>query len=205
MGALARQILPALDAGAIVTDAGSVKAAVVEELEGILGSRFVGSHPMAGSERSGFEAATASLFEGAACILTPTACTSAGSLERIRGLWTQVGCRLVEMSPEAHDATIARVSHLPHTVAALLVNAVAVRVDDVSPVAGGGYRDTTRVAAGPAAMWSEILLENRRELIAGLDDFAMMAAELKRTLLAGDRPALESILARAKEIREQLP
>jgi prephenate dehydrogenase len=205
MSSLAERIAPALSREATVTDVGSVKAGVVRRLESILGSRFVGAHPMAGSEQSGFDAARADLFEGAVCIVTPTSSSLRESITKIRHLWESVGCRVVVMSPEEHDERVARVSHLPHAVAAALVNAINLRVPDAPTLTGGGYRDTTRIAAAPATLWREILLENRTELIAGLGDFSMQLEEMRKMLLSNDAAALELFLNRAKSFRENLP
>jgi prephenate dehydrogenase len=109
------------------------------------------------------------------------------------------------MSPEEHDERVARVSHLPHAVAAALVNAINLRVPDAPTFAGGGYRDTTRIAAAPAAMWREILLENRTELVAGLGDFAIQLEEMRKMILSNDAAALELFLNRAKSFRQNLP
>jgi Prephenate dehydrogenase len=204
MAGLAREIAPHLSAGAVVTDAGSVKGGVVAALEDILGDRFVGSHPMAGSEKSGMEAARADLFEGATCILTPTPRTDRRARETARQLWLSVGGRPVEMPPEVHDLAVGRVSHLPHAVASVLVNAIASRGDGAEALAGGGYRDSTRIASGPPAMWTEILLENKDALLQGLEDFSASLDELKRFLLSNDAPALESFLSRAKKVRDTL-
>ena len=205
MPALAERMLPHLAADAVVTDAGSAKGGVVRELEGLLGGRFVGSHPMAGSEKSGLDAARADLFEGAVCIVTPTAVTRPEVLRRIREFWESVGCRTVEMTPAAHDDAIARVSHLPHAVAAVLVHAVSHGPSGVESLAGGGYRDTTRIAASSPALWKEIFLENKESLLAGLDDFTATLAEFKRMILAHDAPAMEDFLTRAKNARNRLP
>ncbi len=205
MPQIARQIAPALSAAAAVTDAGSVKGPVVRELEDILGGRFIGSHPMAGSERSGLESSRENLFEDAACIVTSTSRSDAGALEKVREIWSAVGGRLVEMSPESHDATIARVSHLPHAVSAALVLAVNQGASNALALAGGGYRDTTRIAAGPPAMWAEIFLENRAGLAAGLEDMKAQLDLMKQLILAGDAGALEACLASARDIRNSLP
>lgn len=202
---IARQITSSLSPAAAVTDAGSVKGPVVEELEKILGGRFVGSHPMAGSERSGLDAARENLFEDAACIITPTPRSEESALQKIRDLWQIVGCRLFEMSPAAHDAAIARVSHLPHAVAAALVLAVSQGVPDSLHLAGGGYRDTTRIAAGPPSMWTEIFLENRSGLAAGLEDIKNQLDHMKQLILTGNAGALEAFLTSAKDIRNTLP
>ena len=185
MPALGEQLAPALAEGAVVTDVGSVKAGVVRRLETIFGGRFIGSHPMAGSEQSGLSAARANLFEGAVCILTPTNESLPEAVQAVRDLWQCVGCRIMQMTPGEHDERVARVSHLPHAVAAALVNAISLRLADVGSIAGGGYRDTTRIAAGPAAMWREILLENRAGLLAGLGDFSAMLDKMKAMILAG--------------------
>ncbi len=205
MPSLAEQFAPALAETAVVTDVGSVKAGVVSRLGAILGGRFVGSHPMAGSEQSGLNAARANLFEDAVCILTPTESSSPEATRAVRELWECVGCRIVEMLPEEHDERVARVSHLPHAVAAALVHAISLRLPDVHSIAGGGYRDTTRIAAGPAAMWREILLENRAGLLAGLEDFSAMLDKMKVMIVEGDAAGLESFLDRARAIREDLP
>jgi prephenate dehydrogenase len=205
MESLAQRIAPALSPRTTVTDVGSVKTSVVARLEGVLGRQFVGSHPMAGSEQSGFQAARPDLFGGAICILTPTTASAPQALTAVRELWQSVGCRLVELSPEKHDECIARVSHLPHAVASALVNAINLRVPDAGALAGGGYRDATRIAAGPSAMWREILLENRDRVLAGLDDFLKTIADMKELIAARDSAGLELFLERAKEIRENLP
>lgn len=204
MPGLAREIAPCLPAHAVVTDAGSVKGGVVAALGEIFGGRFVGSHPMAGSEKAGIEAARADLFDGATCILTPTSTTNPDALAAVRALWTSVGGRLVEMSAGAHDLSVGRVSHLPHAIAAVLVNAVARGGVGAEALAGGGYRDTTRIAAGPAAMWSEIFLENKAGLLAALADFSATLEDLQTILLSNDAPALETFLSRAKNVRDTL-
>jgi len=205
MQSLAQKIAPALSNSTTVTDVGSVKAGVVRQLEIILGGRFIGSHPMAGSELSGLEAARANLFENAVCIITPTPSSSPVSTRKVRDLWEILGCRLVEMTPEKHDECVGRVSHLPHAVAATLVNAISLRVPGAGHVAGGGYRDTTRIAAGPPAMWREILLENSKELVGGLEDFSATLEKMKQMIVSRDAAALELFLERAKTLRGDLP
>ena len=204
MPELADQLAPLLADTATVTDVGSVKAGVVSRLEAILGRRFLGSHPMAGSEQSGMGAARANLFEGAVCILTPTGNSAPDKIPLLRDLWECVGCRVVEMTPQEHDERIACVSHLPHAIAAILVNAIHLRVPDVRSIAGGGYRDTTRIAAGPPPMWREILLENRTALLAGLEDFTATLEKVKELIHLADSAELELFLERARAIRQDL-
>jgi prephenate dehydrogenase len=204
MPQLADQLAGVLPHTATVTDVGSVKAGIVSQLEAILGKRFVGSHPMTGSEQSGISAARAHLFEGAVCILTPTENSARDKIQVLRELWECVGCRTIEMTPQEHDERIACVSHLPHAVAATLVNAIHLRVPDVGCIAGGGYRDTTRIAAGPATMWREILLENRTALLAGLKDFTEMLEKIKELIDLADPVELELFLEHARAIRKDL-
>ncbi len=201
MPGLAETIRPHVGESAIVTDAGSVKAPVVEKLGRILGDRFIGSHPMAGSEKSGFDAARADLFEKAVCIITPTAQSQPADVKTVQEFWQSLGCRILEMPPEEHDRAVGCVSHLPHAVAAALVNGVVLRSRSALAVAGSGYRDTTRIAAGPPGMWTEILLENKAGLLAGLNDFSTMLDEMKNLISSGDAAGLEGFLTRAQESR----
>ena len=153
MADLARRIGPFLDSDAIVTDVGSVKAPVVVAVAGALGeraSRFVGSHPMAGSERSGIAASRDDLFEGATCLVTPEAGTPGEVRERVGAFWRALGGRVRELDPAMHDRVMARASHLPHLLASALVNYVCRARPDPLQFVGNGFRDTTRVASGPA-------------------------------------------------------
>ncbi|HEX8373487.1 MAG TPA: prephenate dehydrogenase/arogenate dehydrogenase family protein, partial [Chthoniobacterales bacterium] len=139
MGGIARDLLPFLSPGAAVTDVGSVKGPVVAELQPIFGAhRFLGSHPMAGSEQSGSSAARADLFTGAACILTPTKQTPPSLLEDITALWQSLNCEVHLLTPELHDRRIALISHLPHLLAACLVNTVADADPAAFPLSGQG-------------------------------------------------------------------
>jgi len=184
-----------------ITDAGSIKSSVVAKLEARWGGHFVGSHPVAGSEQSGFAHAREDLFDRALCILTPTETSDPAALETIRALWLSAGCRLHEMSPADHDLCMARVSHLPHAAAAALVHAARVRGAAWKDFAGSGYRDSTRVAGGPPAMWADILLENRAEILAGLKDLQSALGQLEVALAEGNRSEVESFLATARNER----
>lgn len=199
-GAALAALLPA---STPVTDAGSVKAGIVQSLEKSLGGRFIGAHPMAGSEQSGISAARADLFDGAACILTPTTASSPQALGEVRALWKETGCRLSEMSPVAHDMAVARISHLPHAVAAALVQAALRKDPAVASFAGSGYRDTTRIALGPEALWKEIFLDNREELLSAITDMQISLETLKDFLSRGDGEAVEAFLRDARNLRAE--
>ena len=192
-----------LPASSVVTDAASVKVRIVGTLERALGGRFVGAHPMAGSEQSGISSARSDLFDNAVCILTPTARTDSAALEKVRKFWREAGSRVHEMSPAAHDSAMARISHLPHAVAAALVHA-ALRADPgIARLAGSGYRDTTRVAAGPEGLWREIFLKNREELLAAISDLQVSLGALKNALSQEDGDTVESFLHAARVLRSQ--
>lgn len=150
-----------------MTDAGSTKRTIVEaaEADPLSRAKFVAAHPIAGSERSGVAHARADLFDGRVCVLTPTEQTPPDSLERARGFWSALGCRVIELDPTTHDAHFARTSHLPHAVAVALASLVG---PDLVPLAAGAYRDATRVAGAEAALWAPIFLENRRPCLEAL-------------------------------------
>jgi prephenate dehydrogenase len=204
MPALARSLRPFLSPTAAITDVGSVKAAIVSQMEKILGSHFVGAHPMAGSERSGLEAGCATLYRNATCILTPTETTDPAALRAITTLWLRAGCSLIFSTPEDHDAAVARVSHLPHLLSSLLVAQLRQATGEHELFAGPGFRDMTRLAAGPSSMWTEILRDNRTEVLAALDEFSRQINEA-RTALAAPRPtALLNLLEKARQHRHSL-
>ena len=156
---------------------------------------------MAGSELSGISAARAELFDGAACILTPTPASAPQALEQIRAFWRETGCRVSEMSPVSHDAAVARISHLPHAVAAVLVHAALDHDPGVGAFAGSGYRDTTRIALGPEALWREIFLDNRKELLSAISDMQLHFEKLREFLSQGNGEALETFLREARSMR----
>jgi prephenate dehydrogenase len=195
MKSLLNQMLPLLKVGAIVTDVGSVKGSVVKQLEPLTAKarcHFVGSHPMAGSEKTGVTAARAELFNNAVCVVTPTQKTNPRALRAIARLWKDVGARTIELSPEAHDDMVSRSSHLPHVVAATLANLV---LDPSHPKQQGtlcanGFRDTTRVASGSPEMWRDIALANRDNLGKALDTYIHGLDLFRRALKRSDEAAL---------------
>ena len=173
----------------LVTDAGSTKAGIVSDIESdpVARSKFAGAHPIAGSERSGVAAASSDLFEGRPCVLTPTAETPPDRLRRAAEFWSGLGCLIVEMSPEEHDQVLARTSHLPHAVASALAGCVR---ESWWNLAGGAFRDGTRVAASDASLWSDIFLANRVPLLDAIDEFDRRLGAFRAALLARDPDAL---------------
>lgn len=214
-GAVAAVVMEvlALAPGAVVTDVAGLKAPVVDAVErgaatsGRDASRFVGGHPMAGSERSGPEAADAALFQGAAWVLTPTERTDDEALRRASAFVAGCGARALVLGPERHDELVAIVSHLPQLVASALVDTAAESVDELDAllaVAGPGFRDTTRVAAGDAAPWAELVLGNAPALVAALDALGARLAGLSGAIAAGRGEDVTALLARASDARRRL-
>jgi len=197
---LAVAIAPSLTPGAIVTDVGSVKGCVQNLLGPIFGERFVGSHPMAGSERSGLTAARADLFVDAPCIVTPVGSTNGKSLESIISFWTLLGASVTTMSPSAHDRVVARISHLPHALAYALVCLTASSLPAGSMhLAGGSFRDATRVAASDPSLWTGIFNANREELVAALREMSAELESLAGNLEAKKTDSILDFLMRAGE------
>jgi len=207
MPALARQLLPALKRGAIVTDVGSVKADVVRELETILkqaGAHFIGSHPMAGGEKMGVLAARADLYVNALCVVTPSKKSNAAAVRKLEHFWRALGARTLRLEAAQHDLLVSRTSHLPHVAAAALAGLV---LDPKHPksqigLCATGFRDTTRIASGSPEMWRDIALANRKNLAQSV---AGLIAELKRfqaALKTGEAGAVEEFFATAKQRRD---
>ncbi len=192
----------------VVTDVGSVKEAVVSGLEPLFATTkamFIGSHPMAGSQLTGLANASGDLFHHAACMLTPTEASPRELVERLKGFWIKLGCRVREMTPQAHDRCVARISHLPHAMAVLTTLASLHDDTGVLDSAAGGFRDTTRVAGGDPAMWAGIFLNNRDEVLAALSDATEAMRELVEIIRCMDEEALRRFLAKAKALRDLLP
>ena len=204
---LVQQMLPALKRGAIVTDVGSVKGSVVKELETLVakaGAHFVGSHPMAGAEKTGVAAARADLFECAACVVTPTKRTNPSAARKVQHLWQSVGARVLTLPPATHDRLVSRSSHLPHVVAAALATFV---LDPKSPapqaaLCANGFRDTTRIASGSPEMWRDIALANRKEVRRALDGFVRELQRVQAVLRRGGVGEVSKVFETAKARRD---
>jgi prephenate dehydrogenase len=207
MGATLEPMLPALKRGALVTDVGSVKGSVVRELEPMVtaaGGHFVGSHPMAGAEKTGPAAARPDLFGGAICVVTPTPRSSPTAVKRVEEFWKAVGGRPLRLNPELHDELVSRSSHLPHVVAAGLANYVLspLHPKQQGMLCANGFRDTTRIASSSAEMWRDIALANHRNLGRVLGVFIEDLQEFRHALEAGDVRSIEDYFEKARERRD---
>ena len=187
--------------GAVVTDVGSTKGMLAERLGAALegsGVEFVGSHPICGSERRGFEAVDEALYTGRLCVVCGDEGASREAVKRVHQLWEQVGCEVMTMGAVAHDEVLAATSHLPHLAAALVVRSVLQGgVERVADFCGTGFRDTTRVASGSAGVWADIVLSNRGALGGVLESFERELGGLKELVASGDRAAVEAWFSEA--------
>jgi len=206
---LARTCAPGLPRGGLVTDVGSTKALLTREIGVSLrgtGAHFVGSHPIAGSEQQGLEAGRADLYEEAMVVVTATGDEPAGAVTAVRDFWTRLGARVCVMPPEEHDHIMARTSHLPHVAAALLTATVGRggAAEQCGPFCGPGFRDSTRVAEGSPAVWSDILQSNRRFVLAELAALKDQLDEVLDIFAQGDEAALRRFLEDSRASRQAL-
>ncbi len=206
VGAVAGAVRAVLAGGdGVVTDVGSVKAPIVGAVDD---PRFVGGHPMAGSEQEGVDGADPELFAGAVWVLTPVAGTDPSAHALVRSVVSSLGAEVLELSPEAHDTLVAVVSHVPHLTAAALMSVAAERAEDhraLLRLAAGGFRDMTRVAAGHPGIWPDICAENREAIVEALGALVASLEELRQRVSAADRDGLLGALERARRARLNLP
>ncbi len=202
---LAPQIANHMKSEAILSDVASTKVRVIETLASALRGRpdiaYIPTHPMAGSEQSGPDAANPALFQGSVCIITPLTNTLADTKGMITRMWRALGARVVSMSPQAHDALVARVSHLPHLVAAAILGIVD---GTDTEYCGKGLTDTTRVASGSPALWVDICKANREAIHAALDDYISLLRGISDALQLGHMGRLRAVLEDAKVKRDRL-
>lgn len=204
---LVRQIRPALAPGAIVTDVGSVKSKICRFSHDLMptGSFFVGSHPMAGSEKTGMAHASPDLFEGRTCFVTPLLeGTDPEAVEKVVAFWTDLGAEVSSLTPDEHDEIVAHISHLPHVLASLLCSFLRLKKPQWRNYAGNGLRDTTRIASGSPELWREILEQNQDEVVRALRQFQDELQAFQAALTNGDFFEVANFLERGKEYRDRL-
>jgi prephenate dehydrogenase len=205
VSAIAEEVAAALSSGAIVTDVGSVKAPLAAA---VTHPRYVGGHPMSGSEQEGVEGADPELFEGATWVLTPTATTDPEAYARLQSVVTSLGADVVALPPERHDELVAVVSHVPHLTAASLMCLAAAGAEEHAALlrlAAGGFRDMTRIAAGHPGIWPDICAENREAIVDVLDRLVAALTDVRRVVADADRPGLLRMLEAARAARTNLP
>jgi cyclohexadieny/prephenate dehydrogenase len=207
---IGRRIAPALQPGAILTDVGSVKEAVIRDLQPHLppGVHFVPGHPVAGTEHSGPESGFAELFQGRWCILTPLPETAPEAVAAVARMWESAGMRVVTMSPDHHDKVLAVTSHLPHLIAYTIVGTATDLEDslksEVIEFSASGFRDFTRIAASDPVMWRDIFLNNREAVLEILQRFNEDLTALQRAIRWGEGDKLEDLFTRTRAIRRSI-
>ncbi len=207
LGTLLEALWHHVNGEALVTDVGSVKGPLVHLADRLAASRplgFVGGHPMAGSEQSGYSVSRADLFEGTLTLLTPGAASAPDTVKRARALWEGIGSRVVECSPEEHDRIVAAVSHLPHLVAYALVAAVASSDEMLLDYAADGFKGTTRIAASPGTLWREVFELNRAPLLEMVHRYRKELDQLEGYIKAGEWDALERALEAIRRQRGKI-
>ena len=212
VGAIAGAVARLLDAGVpLVTDVGSVKGPVVAEVGRLCpegAARFIGGHPMAGSEQEGIDGARADLFVGAAWVVTPTPATAEGTYATLSGILRELQAEVVAVTPEDHDVLVSFVSHVPQLAASTLMDVATTHEAQhraLLRLAAGGFRDMTRIAASQPTIWLDILTSNRDAVLGALDAYLAGLQHARDIVAAGDRDALKALLDRARAARRNLP
>jgi prephenate dehydrogenase len=190
----------------IVSEVASAKQEIAPKLFRLLSPRckYIPTHPMAGSERSGWEAAHAELFQGAVTIVCDDFCADPNAAALMRNFWEQLGSKTITLDIITHDRLVAAVSHLPHLLASILVTDIAESFEPAFQVAGRGFRDLTRIASGSPSLWTEILVANRSELLNHLQRFRSRLDEAIQLLQTNDAKSLQALLNAAKRNRDKL-
>jgi prephenate dehydrogenase len=212
VGAIAAAVARLLDAGvSLVTDVGSVKGPVVAEVARLCpegAARFIGGHPMAGSEQEGIDGARADLFVGAAWVVTPTPATAEGTYATLSGILRELQAEVVAVTPEDHDVLVSFVSHVPQLAASTLMDVATTHEAQhraLLRLAAGGFRDMTRIAASQPTIWLDILTSNRDAVLGALDAYLAGLQHARDIVAAGDHEALKALLDRARAARRNLP
>ncbi|HEX9969893.1 MAG TPA: prephenate dehydrogenase/arogenate dehydrogenase family protein, partial [Acidimicrobiales bacterium] len=204
VSAVADLVAEAVATGAVVTDVGSVKAPLAAAVRH---PRYIGGHPMAGSEQEGVDGADGSLFEGATWVLTPTETTDPAAYARLQSVVSSLGADVVALPPDRHDELVAVVSHVPHLTAAALMCLAAAGAEEHAALlrlAAGGFRDMTRIAAGHPGIWPDICAENRDAIVDVLDRLVAALGDMRRVVADADRAGLLSLLETARAARSNL-
>ena len=201
-----KTIAKSLSPGALVTDVGSTKSRICRLSSHAMpeGATFIGSHPMAGSEKSGMKHATADLFRSRACLVTPLEAAEPAKVDALVRFWRALGMEVTSLSPEKHDEIVAQISHLPHLLSSLLALHLSRKPDAWQAYCGNGLRDTTRIAAGNSEIWRSIFEENKDELLRALDEFERELTLMRSALHNGEWAHVRYLLDQGKSFREGL-
>lgn len=189
--------------GCLIFDVGSTKSEIIALAEKLLpaGINFVGTHPMAGSEKAGAEFAQVDLFKGSTCFIAKTKRTKASAISKVRYIWENLGAKCVMINPLAHDEIVASISHMPHLVSAALVNSVP---SEYLKFAASGFKDTTRIAAGSPEIWHDITLSNRKAILSVIKNFEQALKKMKKSIVLNQGSQITKQLKLAREKRMSL-
>jgi prephenate dehydrogenase len=211
-----KEIYPYLSDNCIITDAGSTKSSIMGNIGSFLSQSnsskkivFIGSHPMAGSEQSGIDAAREDLYDNSLCIVTvpDNQCAIPDAVSKVESFWMKAGCNVLKMKSDLHDSAVAAVSHLPHLMASVLVHTVA-KMDNKSGtlpmIASTGFKDTTRVASGNPDVWTDISLENKKALLESMNEFERQLALFKKALQSEDSAEIHRFFEQARDYRDSV-
>jgi prephenate dehydrogenase len=201
------EIAPFLDNHTIVTDVGSVKVDICERAKAVfenLTSSFIGSHPMAGSEKSGMKYATDNLFDNKTCVITPNYSNEEKVQNQVEHFWQSMQMDVITVSPQEHDEAVAYFSHLPHLISSSLAKTLYSKPNDWIKVSGNGLRDTTRIAEGDPSLWEQICFMNRKNLIHAIEEVESTIDQVKKSLIENDKDELLSVLNKGSEFRKGL-
>lgn len=203
VSAMFEQIAPLVKRGCVITDVGSVKGSIVGDAQDKLQNpmMFVGSHPLAGSEKRGVEFSNEDLFQGTICLMTPLEETNRGAIDRVKRMWEKLGAGVRMMTPEEHDRALGYVSHLPHLLAYALIATVP---ESQLPLAAAGLKDTTRIAASSPEIWNDIFIANSKNMIRSIDECVANLSMLRKAISEGDEKVLKKELMRAQTRRERI-
>jgi len=197
-----KEILPYLEKGCVITDVGSVKTPVMKSVESFINNdfHFVGSHPIAGSEKSGIKNSDPDLFNGSNTIVTPTDKSSKESIEKVSTFWSAIGSNVLIMNPELHDNIFAYVSHLPHVVAYTLINTVSSSdIKNIFSFSGGGLKDYTRIAYSSPEMWKTIFMQNKNSVLESIKNFKKNLELIESAIEGDDLNKLQNLLENAQK------
>jgi len=200
---IGRSLKGIIDDGVTVTDIGSVKGKIVYKMESFFGGRFVGGHPIAGTEKSGVEYSRSDLYKGKKVIITPTVNTEEEALNKVRKMWESIGSNVEFMDPFIHDYVFGAVSHLPHAVAFGLIEAIDRMSGEVDlfKYPGAGFKDFTRIAASNPVMWRDIFIENRENILEAIDVYMEVLSDIKRMIMDREYEGLYRYLQKVREKR----
>ena len=201
-----KSIQPHVDASMVITDVGSTKASVIKVAESVFGSlpsHFVPAHPIAGKEKSGFEASDGDLFVGRKVIITPTESSSAEAVEAVKSVWQATGATVDMMSAASHDELLAMTSHLPHMLAFSIMNYLISQHPSASLYAAGGFRDFSRIASGDPIMWRDICLNNNEAIVKHIKGYRDTLDNLIDVIENENTTAIEALFRDAKSTRDQ--